>query len=120
MDKMIKNLTPHPIVLRSGDTDTTIAPSGTVARVSSTPGTVVGEVGGVPIYSAPTWGEVLDLPATEAGVVLIVSAIVAARCSGRHDVVSPGTGPNDGAIRDDAGRIVAVTRLIAAPKGEIQ
>lgn len=112
------NLTPHPVVLRGEVGDVTVSPSGTVARVASAPGQPVALEAGlcpVPVHAAPSWGEVEDLPAPSPGVVFIVSAMVAARCVDRGDVVSPGTGPADGAIRDDAGRIVAVTRLVQAP-----
>lgn len=109
------NLTPHPIVLRSGKVDVTVPPSGTVVRVLSTPGEVLPIEGvPVPVYAAPSWGSVEGLPEPVPGTFYIVSALVAARCAHRGDVVSPGTGPADGAVRDDAGRIVAVTRLIAA------
>jgi len=54
----------------------------------------------------------------EPGLVYIVSAMVGAalREAGvsRPDVLCPGTGPQDGAIRDPEGRIQAVTRLIRA------
>lgn len=110
------NLTPHPVVLRRGDTDTTVPPSGIVARVASVPGALMDDAGPVPVYSAPAWGAVEGVPAPEAGTLYIVSALVAARCAGRSDVVSPGTGPADGAVRDDQGRIVAVTRLVRAPE----
>jgi hypothetical protein len=43
----------------------------------------------------------------------IVSGMVLSALYGtRPDVLAPGTGPNDGAIRDASGRIVAVTRLV--------
>lgn len=110
----IINLTPHAIVLRTGDGDITIAPSGTVARVTSTPG-ATHEVAGIPcpVVDPPTFGEVTGIPDAAPGTVYIVSGMVLSATS-RADVFGPGTGPTDGAIRDDAGRIVAVTRLIAA------
>lgn len=109
------NLTPHPIVLRGSDgADTTVPPAGTVARVASTPGqpeTIDGVP--VPVTSPQTWGEVEGLPAPAADTLLIVSALVLGRLAGtRPDCVAPGTGPADGAVRDPAGRIVAVTRLV--------
>lgn len=110
------NLTPHAVVLRGTDGDVTIAPSGTVARVASVPGADTGvQAGGVPVFSSPSFGDVEGLPAPEADTIFIVSALVLARCVGRTDVCGPGTGPNDGAVRDEGGRIVAVTRLIRAP-----
>jgi hypothetical protein len=47
-------------------------------------------------------------------VLYVVGTMVAARAGDRGDVVSPGTGPADGAVRDADGRIVAVTRLVRA------
>lgn len=111
---MLVNLTPHPIVLRAPDgADHVVPTSGQVARTTATPGTL-GTVDGipVPVASPTTYGEVVGLPGPQDGVYYIVSAIVGAAVRGRADVLCPGTGPNDGAIRDDAGRIVAVTRLV--------
>ena len=108
------NLTPHAIVLRAADgTDTTVEPSGTIARVSSTTGTP-SDVAGipVPVWSADSMGEVTGLPDPSFSVLLIVSGMVGDACKGRRfDVLVPGTGPNDGAIRNEKGHIVAVTRL---------
>lgn len=122
---MLINLTPHPIVLRSGENEIVVPPSGSVARVTSRPGALLdtvhapGRVGDVrppvPVYGPPAWGDVEGLPPQGAeAAVYIVSALVAARCGDRADVVAPGTGPADEAVRDAKGRIVAVTRLIAA------
>ena len=112
----IVNLTPHPLTLRRPDgTELEIAPSPQgPARVSATPGSHAGEIEGVPVYGAPTWGEVSGLPAPEDDTVYIVSSLVAAHISGRGDVYVPGTGPKDGAVRNEQGHIVAVTRLIKA------
>jgi hypothetical protein len=110
----IINLTPHPINLRAADgSDTIIPASGTVARVTSTPGTATSVAGvPVPVYGRDSYGEVTGLPAPSEGTFLIVSALVGGAVAGtRDDVLVPGTGPADGAIRDDAGRIIAVTRL---------
>lgn len=115
----IKNLTPHPLSLQLPDgSRTTIEPEPTPARVSSTPGPqLMGdyEAWGIPCHRAPSWGQVEGLPEPTTGVLLVVSSLVAARCPGRKDVFSPGTGPADNCVRDDSGRIVAVTRLIRAP-----
>ncbi len=50
--------------------------------------------------------------------VYLVSGMVLAHVSvrGRVDVYAPGTGPNDGAIRNDKGQVEAVTRLLMAPR----
>ena len=113
------NLTPHPIVLRRADgSDLTIAPrpaeEGGSARVSSTHGAQVGDANGVPVFSAPAWGEVTGLPAPEAETIYIVSGLVLGRVTGRPDVCGPGTGPADGPVRNADGQVVAVTRLIQA------
>jgi hypothetical protein len=113
----IINLTPHALTLVSpcGET-TTIAPSGDIARISSTPGVELGLALPCQSFSAPTWGEVEGLPEPQADTIYIVSALVAGRLSGRPDVFSPGTGPKDGAVRDEGGRIVGVTRLVQSPQ----
>lgn len=106
------NCTPHDLVLRDADgTDHTIAASGIVPRVSSTPGALrdIGII--VPVADADTFGDVTGLPAPVDGTFLIVSGMVGAALAGtRPDVLVPGTGPADGCIRD-GGRIIAVTRL---------
>ncbi len=107
----IVNLTPHSITLVDAGVETTL-PSAGVARVASKP---VQALGGV-FFSSTTFGDVEGLPAPEQGKVFVVSALVAGRCVGRADVFSPGTGPADGAIRDEKGQIKAVTRLIQAPQ----
>ena len=110
----IVNLTPHALTLRTptGE-DVIVPPSGTVARVGSTPGTF-GEVEGIPVpVAAPdTFGEVEGLPEAVPGTIYLVSAMVGGRVS-RPDVFTPGTGPQDGAIRNEKGHIVAVTRIKA-------
>jgi len=105
------NLTPHAITIRAQDgTETTIPPSGTVARVSSTEEII----GSCPITGAPiikrVFGEVTGLP-TE-GNPCLVSALVLSACPGRVGMYAPDTGPT--AIRNEAGQIIAVTRLVAA------
>lgn len=111
----LTNLTPHAICLRSADgTDTVIAPSGTVARVSSTPGALETVAGvPVPVAGMQTFGGTEGLPAPVEGTLYVVSAMVLAALRGsRPDVVGPGTGPNDGAVRNEKGHVVAVTRLV--------
>jgi hypothetical protein len=109
----IVNLTPHAIVLRGSAGDTTVPPSGTIARVSSTPGVLTERTGiPVPVAGPTTFGDVTGLPAPEDGTIYIVSGLVAGRVA-RSDVFAPGTGPADNPVRDEKGNIVAVTRLIA-------
>jgi len=111
----MQNLTPHPLTLRSASgEDTILAPSGTVARVAATPG-AVNDVEGLPIpVAAPDeFGAVEGLPEPTQGTFYIVSAMVGAHLKGRPDVLMPGTGPADNAVRNEKGHIVAVTRLKA-------
>jgi len=122
MTKFI-NLTPHPLRLRTAADDTATArdddvvvapdPAGP-ARVATTPGVAEGDLDGVALYSATSFGEVAGLPAPQDGTIFIVSALVGGQISGRDDVVQPGTGPKDGTVRDADGRIFAVTRLVRA------
>jgi len=111
---MFVNLTPHEVVLYREDGKSLVLASKGIARVDSTPGVCREVVDGIPIYEAPVMGEVYGLPAPIAGTVYIVSGVVAGACKGRADVVYPGTGPKDGAVRDAQGRVIGVTRLIDA------
>lgn len=130
---MIKfvNLNPHPMMLRTNATNTAAEPDATdiivpprksedgkpmPARVSSTAGPLTGELNGVPTYGRTQWGAVEGLPAPEAGIIYLVSALVGGRpeVADRNDVYVPGTGPKDGAVRTAEGQIFAVTRLIQA------
>ena len=108
------NLTPHAVVFRNGaGEEFTIASSG-VARVSSTPGDLT-QVPGIPIpvAEATVYGAVEGLPPQSDGFGYVVSGLVLSALKGtRSDVFGPGTGPNDGAIRNEKGHIVAVTRLV--------
>ena len=123
MTKFI-NLTPHSIRLRTEAADTAASPRDDdivvapdpngPARVATTPGALLGELDGVALYGATQFGEVEGLPTPQADTVFIVSALVGGQVSGRTDVVQPGTGPADGTVRNEAGQIFAVTRLVQA------
>ena len=103
------NLTPHDIVLRTPQGDVTIPPCGTVARVATIDADTGNNVSGVPVVRR-SFGDVSGLPDTDTPC--IVSAMVIAALPGRPNTYAPDTGST--AVRDDAGRIVAVTRLVAA------
>ncbi len=108
------NLTPHPIVLRNASGEEWTIQSSGVARVTSTPGALT-QVPGIPIpvAEATVYGAVEGLPPQSDGIAYVVSGLVLSALKGtRPDVFGPGTGPNDGAIRNDKGHIVAVTRLV--------
>lgn len=109
------NLTPHAIVLQAADgTETTVPASGTVARVQATAGTAWMVDGmPIPVYGPTTYGAVEGIPPPVDGTAYIVSGMVLAATQ-RVDVFAPGTGPQDGAVRNERGQVRAVTRLIAA------
>ena len=122
----IRNLTPHSLDVRlPGGTSRKIESTG-VARVIEIPGTPIdpGEYpDGIPIWTSPSRPKgyaIEGLPDPTDGVIFVVSALVAARirelyvagCTDRRDIYYPGTGPHDGAVRNNDGQIVAVTRLI--------
>jgi hypothetical protein len=103
------NLTPHSITLRSRDgTETTLPPSGTVARVNSKE-EVVSNLFNMEVIRR-SFGEVSGLP--EEGTQCIVSSLVLSAVPGRVGVYAPDTGPT--AMRNDQGQVIAVTRLVAA------
>lgn len=107
------NCTPHNIVFRpaTGE-DIIFEPSGHVARVATKASASYCLIGGVPVHNPDEPGAVSGLPEPTEGAFLIVSALVGAALKGRRsDLVCPGTGPEDGALRNDKGHIVAVTRL---------
>ena len=110
---MIVNLTPHAIVVNGH----TFPPCGIVARVEQTVSELLEtvEVNGVqiPIYSTGKLHDVVGLPTPDGETRYIVSLAVgeALKGTGRHDLLTPGTGPHDSPVRDERGQIVAVTRL---------
>ena len=114
---MLINLTPHAVTLRDEyGQDIIIPPDGTVARVMPLPGEggvwFLPGIPNVPVYTPDRPGRVTGLPDPMPEVYYVVSALVGAAVAGkRGDVLVLGTGPNDNPVRDDAGRIVAVTCL---------
>ena len=108
------NLTPHEVVVRPPvGADLRFPASGEVARVAMQE-TEAGQIAGLLIPTITRQaGEIIGLPAPKPGTIYLVSAMVldAIRDSGRTDIYAPDTGAT--AIRDNKGRIVAVTRLVA-------
>ena len=92
------NLTPHPISLNDGRV---FAPSGTVARVTTSFTDIIGDICEV------CYGEVENLPGPQQGIIYIVSAMVLSACKDRQDVVAPATGHPE-TIRNEKGHIVSV------------
>ena len=115
------NLTPHPISLIRDGVETVLpphAPKGQEPRVGARPGGNLPDhplAGVVDIHDPDVFGEVENLPGPQPGVFIVVSGMVgeALRKQGipRPDVLVPGTGPSDGAVRNDKGQISGVTRL---------
>lgn len=96
------NLTPHAIRLNDG---TVYEPTGTVARVANTFTDFDQDC-----ICHVSYGDPVGVPAPQAGVKLIVSAMVLAACPGRDDLVAPATGHPD-CVREN-GRIVSVPGFV--------
>lgn len=65
------------------------------------------------VREAPVFGEVVDLPEPQEGVLYIVSMLVAARASNRTDLVSPGR-----QLRNEAGQVIGCAGL-QGKEGEV-
>ncbi|MGL5316784.1 MAG: hypothetical protein ACRC92_26240 [Peptostreptococcaceae bacterium] len=111
---MIVNTTPHPIVIKSGGKTTIFPPNKDFAtRVSSYESEVESTLPFATVTQ--TFGEIVGLPKEEVeGVWYIVSAMVLSAnknsTNPRKDLLAPNTGTT--AIRDENGRIVAVTSFV--------
>jgi hypothetical protein len=105
---MIVNLTPHEVVIAGR----IIPASGEVARVSVSYIDLAPHED-IPVVSS-VFGEIQGLPPRVPGTVYVVSGMVrSALKNTRPDVFSPDTGST--AMRDEAGKIIGVTRLIGVP-----
>jgi hypothetical protein len=105
----LRNLTPHPLRLHGEDGAVVeLAPHGPAPRLSTVRASL-GTVAGLPLVRT-TMGEIEGLPAPEAGVLLVVSAMVAEAAPSREDLAYPGE-----AIRDESGRVVGARGLCAGP-----
>lgn len=102
----IRNLTPHILNIVAADgTVVNIEPSGIVPRISSSQ-EIVEVINGINV-SHEVLGDVIDLPAPEEGVVLVVSRLVASAVSGtRNDVLVPGA-----LLRNDQGQVIGANGL---------
>ena len=107
---IIKNLTPHKVVVFAEDRETVkmvIEPEGIVPRVSFT-NSCVGQINGIDV-KATKYGEVENMPEPKENTVFIVSQMVLARLN-REDCVAPDTG--SGAVRDTEGKIIGTTNFL--------
>jgi hypothetical protein len=110
------NLTPHPVMIETVDgSKITLPVSGTVARVA-TQEIVISSVAvsSNKIVPLVTWrfGDIVGLPERDEPCLVsnLVFEAVRVQQSWRKRIFVPDTGPT--AIRDDAGHIVAVRRLM--------
>ena len=105
---IVKNLTPHDVIVVWENEKLTFPATGTVARVttSSTPAGVLEVEGKLLPLKREEFGEVENLPDPEDGVYFIVSSIVASAAIGRSDILIP----ND-FVRDEEGRILGCRSL---------
>ena len=113
------NLTPHPVVFHRPACDgheamwKTLQPVGrTPARVKMKETPTDDTIWGMPVIEREP-ERLLNLPAPRKDTAYIVSSIMLELCIGRKDVFAPDTGAT--AIRTGRGRIMAVTRMVAAP-----
>ena len=111
----MKNLTPHAIIVRTVmNGDQIFQPSGEVARVAASTEVISITHLGTDIIRT-VYGEVegLGVPSDYPEGVL-VSSLVLSRLNSEWAGIAfaPATGPKDGAIRDEKGHIVAVTKLV--------
>lgn len=107
---MLKNATPHEIMLVDADGAVVrkIEASGIVARCTASQ-TEAGEIEGTPIVKS-VFSEVSGLPEPDGETIWIVSSLAGQALVGkREDVVSPDTGPT--ALRSPDGKIVGVRRF---------
>jgi hypothetical protein len=110
------NLTPHEITIVDSKGKRFDIVSHGVART-----TILEEecesIGDIPVISSPSNGVLVGLPDPISGVIFIVSREVLAHpdVEGRKDVFAPATRPRHGPFHDEFGRVIGVTRLVAAP-----
>ena len=113
ISQRLENLTPHPLVLLCVTGTQRVPQSGNIARVRHEQ-VPLDSVDGIPVYTTE-YKDIEGLPEPVEGVTYIVSSLIqhALKQAGinRPDVLSPGTGPNDSAVKEQ-GKIVAVTRLV--------
>ena len=104
--KQFINLTPHILNIIAADGSTVyIPPEGNiVARVSSS-SFVVTTVNGINV-SQQTFGDVINLPDAQDGIIYIVSRMVKDRVPDRPDVLVPGV-----PFRDTDGKVIGAWGL---------
>ena len=104
-DACIINLTPHDLNIVHGDLITIVKAENTPARVSSKVEVIGYLNNGIPLYDT-VYGEVIDLPQPQDGVIYVVSRIVKNCVPDRKDVLVPGN-----LLRDDKGNVIGCNGL---------
>ena len=107
------NLTPHSLTLVGDNGTLTVPPSGSIARLAVTRTALDSiAIDGVSLpVNLPVMGGIIGLPPAQAGVVIVVSALVAGAVN-RADVYSPGN-----LLRDGAGNVIGAEGLCAYVAG---
>lgn len=123
MEKQVTlvNKTPHTVNLVTEDgTKISLEPVLPTPRVSSssikTAVYTITDDNGIAheiVREAPEFGEIVDLPEPQEGVLYIVSMLVAARAQNRTDLVSPGR-----QLRNEAGQVIGCAGL-QGKEGEV-
>lgn len=105
---LLKNFTPHNVVIVINDSTKIVIPSDGIARVTETKTVAPSiDVDGVIIETfKSSFGEVENLPPQEEGVMVIVSALVASAAKDRNDLLVPGE-----LVRDNDGNIIGCKSL---------
>jgi len=111
----VVNCTPHPVRIALGpERLIELTPAEEPARLlKATPRreALCCEGEAVPVLVAPPPQRVEHLPPPRPSTYYLVSTVVATALAGRPDLLAPATGPGEGALRDDEGRITGVTQL---------
>ena len=105
---LLKNFTPHNVVIVINDVTKIVIPSDGIARVTETKTVAPSiDVDGVIIETfKSSFGEVENLPPQEEGVMVIVSAMAASAAKDRNDLLVPGE-----LVRDNDGNIIGCKSL---------
>ena len=103
----IVNLTPHAVTLNHNGEEFHFPPSSTIAHVPRTYREISDICGFVEYYA------IRGLPHPTPGTAFLVPSRTLAHIRGRDDVFAL---DRNHAIRDESGRLIAVTRLLARPR----
>jgi hypothetical protein len=110
------NCTPHPVSWADAEGNIRLTiprPPNGAARIDQIPGSI-GSLAGMPIMGANVYGGFINLPPETPGTLHVVSIMFSGRAGARQDLIIPGTGPQDNALRDAQGQVVACRRWVRA------